>query len=112
MLFFLYFCTLLYMTINEQNLDKYILITIMQQSIEKIKETYPDEWLVLGNPVMSDDGQQILAATVLYHNSDKRKLARMDKPMLNQYKHIALRYNKISIKKRQCNLMIHEIKKT
>jgi hypothetical protein len=81
----------------------------MQQSIEKIKETYPNEWLVLGNPVMSDDGQQILAATVLYHDSDKRKLAYMDKPMLNKYKHIALRYNKISVQKRPVLISLRPI---
>lgn len=81
----------------------------MQQSIEKIKEEYPDEWLVLGDPVMSDDGQQILAATVLYHDPDKRRLARMDKPMLNQYKHIALRYNKVSVQKKPALISLRPI---
>ena len=37
---------------------------------EDIKIQYPDEWVVLGNPVF--DGMKILQGTVLAHHQDKR----------------------------------------
>jgi hypothetical protein len=37
---------------------------------EDIKNQYPDEWVVLGNPIF--DGMKILKGTVLAHHPDKR----------------------------------------
>ncbi len=37
---------------------------------EEIKIQYPNEWVVLGNPVF--DGMKILKGTVLAHHQDKR----------------------------------------
>ena len=37
---------------------------------EEIKIQYPDEWVVLGNPIF--DGMKIMYGTVLVHHSDKR----------------------------------------
>lgn len=37
---------------------------------ESIKNLYPDEWVVIGNPLF--DGMKILKGTVLAHHHDKR----------------------------------------
>jgi hypothetical protein len=37
---------------------------------DEIKIQYPDEWVVLGNPVF--DGMKVLRGTVLSHHQDKR----------------------------------------
>ncbi len=37
---------------------------------EAIKNLYPDEWVVLGNPIFN--GMKILKGTVLAHHQDKR----------------------------------------
>jgi hypothetical protein len=37
---------------------------------EDIKKQYPDEWVVIGNPIF--DGMKILKGTVLAHHPDKR----------------------------------------
>jgi hypothetical protein len=37
---------------------------------EDIKNQYPDEWVVIGNPIF--DGMKILKGTVLSHHQDKR----------------------------------------
>ncbi len=37
---------------------------------EDIKNQYPDEWVVIGNPVF--DGMKITKGIVLAHHSDKR----------------------------------------
>ncbi|MEY4904429.1 MAG: hypothetical protein RLZZ292_2244 [Bacteroidota bacterium] len=39
-------------------------------SWEEIKNHYPDEWVVLGNPIFN--GMKILKGTVLAHHPDKR----------------------------------------
>lgn len=39
-------------------------------SWEEIKKRHPDEWVVLGNPII--DGMAILKGTVLSHHPDKR----------------------------------------
>ncbi len=37
---------------------------------DEIKIQYPDEWVVLGDPIF--DGMQIVKGTVLAHHQDKR----------------------------------------
>jgi hypothetical protein len=37
---------------------------------DDIKNQYPDEWVVIGNPIF--DGMKILKGIVLAHHSDKR----------------------------------------
>jgi hypothetical protein len=71
----------------------------MQQTIEEIKKQYPDEWLILGDPVMSEDEQQILAADLLYHSPDKRALVYMDKPLMKIYKRHAILFNRVTPRK-------------
>jgi hypothetical protein len=71
----------------------------MQQTIEEIKRQYPDEWLILGDPVKSEDGQKILAAELLYHSYDKRALVYMDKPLMKVYKRHAILFNRVTPRK-------------
>jgi len=42
-------------------------------SIEEIKAAYPNEWVMLGNPV-DDERMNILSGDVLAHHPDKRTL--------------------------------------
>ena len=65
------------------------------RSIEDIKASYPDEWILLGNPV-SDEFDRTISGVVLYHNSDKRELAYRDKPLLKKYKKTALFFNRVT----------------
>jgi hypothetical protein len=37
---------------------------------ETIKVKYPDEWVVIGNPIF--EGMKLLEGTVISHHSDKR----------------------------------------
>ncbi len=45
-----------------------------QVTISDIKKTYPDEWVLLGNPVMDDTHLQVLAGIPLYHSKDKKEV--------------------------------------
>jgi ribosomal protein L21 len=48
-------------------------VEIIQNDIiswDEIKNLYPDEWVVIGNPVF--DGMKVLNGVVLAHHKDKR----------------------------------------
>ena len=66
------------------------------RSIDDIKKSYPDEWILLGNPVMDEYRQDILSGVVLYHSPDKRELAYRDKPLLKEYKKTAHFFNRVT----------------
>lgn len=40
---------------------------------DQIKLLYPNEWVLLGNPVLS--GAKVLGGTVIFHSKDKREIA-------------------------------------
>ena len=67
-----------------------------QQSIDDIKKSYPDEWILLGNPVMNEREMAILSGVVLYHSPDKRELAYRDKPLLKNYDQTSLFFNRVT----------------
>jgi len=67
-----------------------------QRCIDDIKKSYPDQWILLGNPVMDEYRQSILSGVVLYHSHDKRELAYRDKPLLKKYKKTAHFYNRVT----------------
>ena len=51
----------------------YSIMEIIENEIidwEDIKTQYPDEWVVIGNPIF--EGMKILKGTVLAHHPDKR----------------------------------------
>jgi hypothetical protein len=54
----------------------------MQAStITEIKTTYPDEWVLVGNPLLRNDNfvgsvaDMLLSGIVIYHTKDKREIA-------------------------------------
>ena len=71
-------------------------IADVQQSIEDIKASYPDEWILLGNPEMNDREMAIHSGVVLYHSPDKRELRYRDKPLLKKYDQTLLFFNRVT----------------
>jgi hypothetical protein len=43
-------------------------------SINDIKERYPDEWVLVGNPVMDDSKIDVLSGIPIYHSKDKKEV--------------------------------------
>jgi hypothetical protein len=64
--------------------------------IDEIKKSYPDEWILLGNPEMNEQEQKILSGVVLYHSPDKRDLAYREKPLLKDYETTAHFFNRVT----------------
>jgi hypothetical protein len=50
-------------------------------SIDEIKTQYPDEWVLIGNPLMRDDNfvgaviDVLISGSILYHSKDKKEIA-------------------------------------
>ena len=50
-------------------------------TLEQMRATYPDEWVLVGNPLLDDPELQasiisrLVSGIVLYHSKDKRELA-------------------------------------
>ena len=76
------------------------------QSIEDIKTSYPDEWIVLGNPELDEYHSDFISGVVLYHSPDKRELAYRDKPLLKIYKQKALFFNRVTPRREKRNAII------
>lgn len=41
-------------------------------TIDELKEKYPDEWILLGNPEMKD--ASVLGGVILFHSKDKKEV--------------------------------------
>ena len=65
-------------------------------SINDIKQSYPDEWILLGNPEIDEKNQTILSGVVLYHSPDKKEVNYLGKPMTVGYDTTALFFNRVT----------------
>ena len=65
------------------------------RSIEDIKESYPDEWILLGNPV-EDEYDRTISGIVLYHSRDKREVCYLGKPLVKKYDDVELFFNRVT----------------
>jgi hypothetical protein len=74
-------------------IKKYIMTTV---NIDYIKQSYPDEWILLGNPEIDEQNQTILSGVVLYHSPDKREVVYLGKPLTAEYEKIAMFFNRVT----------------
>ena len=70
-------------------------------SMDEIKKTYPDEWILLGNPETDEQEQKILSGVVLYHSRDKRELAYLGRPLTKGYEKTAHFFNRVTPRKKR-----------
>jgi hypothetical protein len=68
----------------------------VRHSIDDIKKSYPDEWILLGNPEINEYEQAILSGVVLYHSTDKREVCYLGKPRMAGYESTALLFNRVT----------------
>jgi hypothetical protein len=43
-------------------------------NIEEIKKLYPDEWVLVGNPIMDNTNIDVLSGFPIYHSKDKKEV--------------------------------------
>lgn len=59
-------------------------------AIEQIKEQYPNEWVLLGNPTILDT--KILNGIVLFHSKDKKEVCYLGRGLTKGYAKITLTF--------------------
>jgi len=62
--------------------------------IKDIKQSYPDEWILLGNPEIDEKSQTILSGVVLYHSPDKKEVSYLGKHKTSGFEKTALFFNR------------------
>jgi len=61
-----------------------------QLSINEIKEHYPDEWVLIGNPVMDDSKIDVLSGIPIYHSKDKKEVCYIGRDKTSDFDKITL----------------------
>lgn len=61
-------------------------------SIADLKKKYPDEWLLLGNPIMDEDRIDVESGVPLYHSKDKREVCYIGRDKTAGFDKITLIY--------------------
>ncbi|TAE12737.1 MAG: hypothetical protein EAZ47_01390 [Bacteroidetes bacterium] len=60
--------------------------------ISEIKALYPDEWVLLGNPVMDDSKIDVLSGIPLFHSKDKKEVCYIGRDKTSKFEKITLIY--------------------
>lgn len=61
-------------------------------SISEIKNLYPDEWVLIGNPNMDESKLDVLAGIPLYHSKDKKEVCYIGRDKTSKFDKITLIY--------------------
>lgn len=61
-------------------------------NIVEIKALYPDEWVLIGNPVMDDIDMDVLSGIPLYHSKDKKEVCYKGRDKIVNFDKITLIY--------------------
>ena len=59
-------------------------------NINDIKNLYPDEWVLIGNPVMDDTKIDVLAGIPIYHSKDKKEVCYIGRDKTTTFDKITL----------------------
>ena len=61
-------------------------------NISDIKSLYPNEWVLLGNPVMDDSKIEVLEGIPLFHSKDKKEVCYIGRDKTANFDKITLIY--------------------
>ena len=59
-------------------------------SFDKIKQMYPDEWVLLGNPKMKNT--TVLGGVVLYHSKDKKEVCYIGRDKTHDFSRVTIAF--------------------
>ncbi|MEY2829628.1 MAG: hypothetical protein RIQ33_1486 [Bacteroidota bacterium] len=65
---------------------------MIQQAINitDIKNIFPNEWVLLGNPIMDDAKLDVLSGVPLYHSKDKKEVCYIGRDKTADYEKVTL----------------------
>ncbi len=73
------------------------------KNFDELRETYPDEWLLLGNPQIKDTA--VLGGEVLYHSKDKKEVCYIGRDKTANYSSVTIAYTGDLKKRRTIGIM-------
>lgn len=60
--------------------------------IDAIKKMYPDEWVLIGNPIMDEPELNVLSGIPILHSKDKKELYYLGRSKTGDYNAITVIY--------------------
>lgn len=60
--------------------------------ITEIKAKYPNEWVLLGNPIMDESKIDVLSGIPLFHSKDKKEVCYIGRDKTSNFDKITLIY--------------------
>ncbi len=61
-------------------------------NIAEIKALFPNEWVLLGNPIMDDNKIDVLSGIPLFHSKDKKEVCYIGRDKTSNFDKITLIY--------------------
>lgn len=61
-------------------------------NISDIKNLYPNEWVLIGNPTMDDSKIELLSGIPLFHSKDKKEVCYIGRDKTSNFDKITLIY--------------------
>ena len=58
--------------------------------IQEIKALYPDEWVLIGNPVMDESKIDIMSGIPIFHSKDKKEVCYIGRDKTTDFAKITL----------------------
>lgn len=59
-------------------------------SLSELKTAFPEEWVLLGNPVMDSSGLELISGIPIYHSKDKKEVCYIGRDKTAGYERITL----------------------
>ncbi len=59
-------------------------------NLSEIKKLYPDEWVLVGNPIMDDRRINVLSGIPIYHSKDKKEVCYIGRDKTSTFDKITL----------------------
>ncbi len=80
-------------------------------NISEIKSLYPDEWVLLGNPIMDESKIDVLSGISLFHSKDKKEVCYIGRDKTSNFDKITLIYTGTFRPTRKITGIFNRIKK-
>ena len=61
-------------------------------NIHDIKKIYPNEWVLVGNPIMDESKIDVLSGIPIYHSKDKKEVCYIGRDKTSAFDKITLIY--------------------
>ena len=74
------------------------------QNIDDLKQIYPNEWLLLGNPKLKNTS--VIGGIVLFHSQDKKEVCYIGRDKVTNYDTVTITYAGDLRKERRIGILV------